>query len=205
MKIIITAGPTQEPIDPVRFISNYSSGAMGFYLAREAKAKGHQVILINGAVSIKSPRGVKVIKAITAREMFGAVKKYFPWCDSLIMSAAVCDFRPQKFSKAKLKKRKNLVLNLKENPDILNWCGAHKKGKILVGFALETGNLVKNALKKLKSKNLDFVIANQVGEKNIPFGDKITSAVLVDKFGHKDYLNRVYKKDIARVLVNKLK
>lgn len=205
MKILITAGPTQEPIDPVRFISNYSSGTMGFYLAKLAKAKGHQVVLINGAVSIKPPRGVKVIKAITALEMLKAVKQYYTWCDCLIMSAAVCDFRPQSFSRAKLKKRKSLSLNLRENPDILNWCGKHKKDKILIGFALETENLARNALKKFKAKNLDFIVANQVNKNFPPFGDKVTSAVIIDKGGRREYLNRVYKKDIARFLVNKLK
>lgn len=205
MKILITAGPTQESIDPVRFISNYSTGAMGFSLAKEAKGKGHQVILISGPTKAKPPQGLKVIKVITAQEMLKAVKKYFNWCDSLIMSAAVCDFRPQKFSQAKLKKRKSLILSLKENPDILSWCARHKKNKILIGFALETENLIKNALKKLKSKNLDFIVANQSKKNFIPFGDKATSAVIIDKEGKRQYLNRVFKKDIAKAVLDKLK
>jgi len=205
LKILITAGPTQEPIDPIRFISNYSTGAMGFYLAQEAKAKRHQVVLVSGPVSLKPPPGVKVTSVTTAQEMLKAVKKHFSWCDALIMSAAVCDFKPQKFSQAKLKKRKNLILNLKENADILSWCGKHKKGKILIGFALETENLVKNALKKLKSKNLDFIVANQAKKGISPFGDKATSVVLIDKYGGQECLNRVFKKDIARAVIDKLK
>ncbi len=203
MKILITAGPTVEPIDPVRFISNYSTGAMGFVAAEQAKKQAHKVILISGPTNLKPPKGIKFIKAVTAAEMFRAVKKYFSRCGALIMAAAVCDFRPEKISRAKIKK-KNLILKLKENPDILNWCGRHKKNQVLAGFALESENLVKNALKKLKDKNLDFIVANRVKKTPAPFGNKITSAVIIDKKGHKEYLNRIYKKDLAKVLINKL-
>jgi phosphopantothenoylcysteine decarboxylase/phosphopantothenate--cysteine ligase len=178
---------------------------MGFYLAHEAKLKKHRVILISGAVNLKPPRGIKVIHVTTAEKMFKAVKKHFSWCDALIMSAAVADFRPKKFSSLKLKKKKELILSLRENPDILHWCGGHRKNKILIGFALETEELVKNAFRKLKSKNLDFIVANQVKKGISPFGDKATSVVLIDKYGGQECLNRVFKKDIARVVIDKLK
>lgn len=204
MKILITAGPTVEPIDPIRFISNYSTGAMGFAAAKQAKKQAHEVILISGPTDLKPPEGIKLIKVVTAAEMFEAVKKYFCRCDALIMAAAVCDFRPDKINQAKIKKKKIVILQLKENPDILNWCGRHKKNQILAGFALESKNLVKNAFKKLKDKNLDFIVANQVKKNFLPFGDKVTSAVIIDKKGHREYLNRVHKKSLAKVLIDKL-
>lgn len=205
MRILITAGPTREPIDPIRFISNWSTGVMGFSLAREAKRQGHRLILISGPTNLKPPRGVRIIKVITAQEMLKAVKKHFNWCDALIMAAAVSDFRPKKISKLKIKKRKKIKFSLEQNQDILNWCARRKKDKILIGFALETENLIKNAFKKLKDKKLNFIVGNQVKKRIIPFGDKLTSAVIIDKKGHRQYLNRLVKKDIAKVLINKLK
>ena len=205
MRILITAGPTREPIDPIRFISNWSTGVMGFSLAREAKRQGHRLILISGPTNLKLPRGVRIIKVITAQEMLKAVKKHFNWCDALIMAAAVSDFRPKKISKLKIKKRKKIKFSLEQNQDILNWCARRKKDKILIGFALETENLIKNAFKKLKDKKLNFIVGNQVKKRIIPFGDKLTSAVIIDKKGHRQYLNRLVKKDIAKVLINKLK
>ena len=205
MRILITAGPTREPIDPIRFISNWSTGVMGFSLAREAKRQGHRLILISGPTNLKPPRGVRIIKVITAQEMLKAVKKHFNWCDALIMAAAVSDFRPKKISKLKIKKRKKIKFSLEQNQDILNWCARRKKDKILIGFALETENLIKNFFKKLKDKKLNFIVGNQVKKRIIPFGDKLTSAVIIDKKGHRQYLNRLVKKDIAKVLINKLK
>jgi phosphopantothenoylcysteine decarboxylase/phosphopantothenate--cysteine ligase len=162
MRILITAGGTREYIDPVRFISNASSGRMGCALARAALKVGHKVTLVTVPVSVRIPDGAKIIKVETAAQMFQAVKKHFVRCDCLIMAAAVADYTPVKVSKAKMKKGPGrLTLELKPTIDILAWAGRHKrKHQLLVGFALEDKNLYQNAEKKLKDKNLDIIIAN---------------------------------------------
>jgi phosphopantothenoylcysteine synthetase/decarboxylase len=169
---LITAGGTREYIDPVRFISNASSGKMGYALARAAIKAGHKVTLItavkNSEFRIKNSK-LKTIDVETAAQMFTAVKKYFFKCDYLIMAAAVADYTPVKKSKVKIKKSKtNLVIKLKPTDDILSWAGKHKKERrttsdgprIVVGFALEDKNLRANAQKKLKEKSLDMIIVN---------------------------------------------
>jgi phosphopantothenoylcysteine synthetase/decarboxylase len=155
---LITAGGTREYIDPVRFISNASSGKMGLALADAAVKAGHKAALIT---TIKNAK-YKIVYVETAEQMFYAVKKYFPKCDCLIMAAAVSDYTPVRKSKTKIKKSdKNLVIRLKPTVDILKWAGKNKnKNQIVVGFALEDKNLRKNAEKKLKDKNLDMIIAN---------------------------------------------
>jgi phosphopantothenoylcysteine decarboxylase/phosphopantothenate--cysteine ligase len=161
MRILITAGATREYIDPVRFISNASSGRMGFCLARAALNAGHKVTLIAAAVSLRPSAKAKVINVETAAEMFSAVKEHFAKCDCLIMAAAVSDYRPAKKSKTKIKKSPtDLTIELKPTPDILKWAGGNKKNKIVVGFALEDKALRKNAEQKLKEKHLDMIIAN---------------------------------------------
>jgi phosphopantothenoylcysteine decarboxylase/phosphopantothenate--cysteine ligase len=168
MHFLITAGGTREYIDPVRFISNASSGKMGYCLAQAALSKGHKVTLIS-ASDLQPPVGVEFVGVETAAQMFAAVKKYFPKCDCLIMAAAVSDYTPAKKSKIKIKKSKmDLVIKLNPTVDILKWAAAHKTGsratshgsRIVVGFALEDKNLKANAEKKLKEKNLDMIIAN---------------------------------------------
>jgi phosphopantothenoylcysteine synthetase/decarboxylase len=158
LHFLITAGGTREYIDPVRFISNASSGKMGFALAQAAKKAGHKVTLISAVKDLK----FKTINVETAEQMFYAVKKYFNKCDCLIMAAAVSDYKPEKISKTKIKRTdKNLIIKLKPTIDILKWAGKNKKrGQVVVGFALEDKNLQKNAEKKLKEKNLDMIIAN---------------------------------------------
>ena len=169
MQILITSGGTREYIDPVRFISNASSGRMGYALASAALKAGHKVTLITAPTSLHVPDGVQVVRVETAAQMFDAVKKYFKKCDCLIMAAAVADYTPVKKSKTKIKKSNNdLIIRLKPTVDILKWAGKHKNEsratshgrRIIVGFALEDRNLRKNADKKLKEKNLDMIIAN---------------------------------------------
>jgi phosphopantothenoylcysteine synthetase/decarboxylase len=172
MHFLITAGGTREYIDPVRFISNASSGKMGYALAQAALSRGHKVTLIT---TVDTPKlktknsKLKTVNVETASEMFAAVKKLFPQCDCLIMAAAVSDYTPVKYSKTKMKKgKKALTIKLKPTADILKWAGKQKlktqnsklKTKIVVGFALEDKNLKANAEKKLKEKNLDMIIAN---------------------------------------------
>jgi phosphopantothenoylcysteine decarboxylase/phosphopantothenate--cysteine ligase len=158
LHFLITAGGTREYIDPVRFISNASSGKMGCALAKAAVKAGHKITLITTAQNSKLEKGY----VETAEEMFKAVKKHFKKCDCLIMAAAVADWTPKAKSKIKIKKSKmNLTIKLKPTADILKWAGKNKKSnQIVVGFALEDKNLRKNAEKKLENKNLDMIIAN---------------------------------------------
>jgi phosphopantothenoylcysteine decarboxylase/phosphopantothenate--cysteine ligase len=161
---LITAGGTREYIDPVRFITNASSGKMGCALASAALKLGHQVTLITTIKDLKFKiENVKLYEVETADDMFKAVKKHFPKCDYLIMAAAVSDYTPAKKSKIKIKKSKqDLVIKLKPTTDILKWAGKNKKkNQTVVGFALEDRNLRKNAEQKLQSKNLDMIIANE--------------------------------------------
>jgi len=162
MRILITAGGTREYIDPVRFISNASSGRMGCALARAALKAGHKVTLISAAASQPVPSAAKVIEVETAAQMFESVRKHFKRCDCLIMAAAVADYTPAYPAKTKIKRAgKPLSIRLKPTVDILKWAGKHKKkNQIVVGFALEDGNVRARAEKKLKEKNLDIIIAN---------------------------------------------
>lgn len=161
MNFLITAGGTREYIDPVRFVSNASSGRMGYALAIAALKAGHRVTLITAPVNIPRPRAAKVIDVETSAEMFTSVKENFAKCDCLIMAAAVSDYAPAKTSKTKIKKtRKTLTLKLKPTADILQWAGEHKKNQLLAGFALEDKDLRNRAAKKLIKKNLDMIIAN---------------------------------------------
>jgi phosphopantothenoylcysteine decarboxylase/phosphopantothenate--cysteine ligase len=162
MNILITAGPTREYIDPVRFISNASSGKMGYALAGAAIKAGHRVTLITAPTNLKKPKEAKIVEVQTSGEMFEAVKKHFPKSKCLIMAAAVADYKPKKKSKTKIKKENtDLTLQLKLTQDILKWAGRYKKkNQIIVGFALEDKDLKKNAEKKLHDKNLDMIVAN---------------------------------------------
>lgn len=162
LRFLITAGGTREYIDPVRFISNASSGKMGYALVRAAIGAGHKVTLLSAVTNLRSPGGAEVIYVRTGREMFAVVKKSFARCDCLIMAAAVCDYTPVSKAVAKIKKTDALLtITLKPTIDILQWAGGHKKrGQMVVGFALEEKNLKACAEKKLKDKNLDMIIAN---------------------------------------------
>ncbi|MHC4123608.1 MAG: phosphopantothenoylcysteine decarboxylase domain-containing protein [Planctomycetota bacterium] len=163
MHILITAGRTREYIDPVRFISNASSGKMGYALARAAVKAGHKVTLIAANTNLCKPPKARVICVETGKDMFEAVKKYFPKADCLIMAAAVSDYTPVKVSRTKIKKGSdNLTIELKPTTDILAWAGRQKKkNQVLIGFALEDKNIRKRAEQKLKQKNLDMIIANR--------------------------------------------
>jgi phosphopantothenoylcysteine synthetase/decarboxylase len=172
MRILITAGGTREYIDPVRFISNASSGRMGYELAQAAIKAGHKITLITTVDrKLHLTKRATIVKVETAAEMFEAVKKNFLKCDCLIMAAAVADYTPAKKSKLKLKKQDNdLIIKLKPTADIVKWAGNHKcerlisnhKSRIIVGFALEDKNLLRNAEKKLKEKKLDMIVANSL-------------------------------------------
>ncbi|HUT47037.1 MAG TPA: phosphopantothenoylcysteine decarboxylase [Sedimentisphaerales bacterium] len=162
MRILITAGGTREYIDPVRFISNASSGKMGFALARAALKAGHKVTLITTPTAQKPPGAAKLVNVETAAQMFDAVKKHFSRCDCLIMAAAVADYTPARPAKTKIRKTgKPMTIKLKPTTDILKWAGKYKKkDQIVVGFALEDNNARARAEKKLNEKNLDMIVAN---------------------------------------------
>lgn len=162
MNILITAGGTREYIDPVRFITNASSGKMGYALARAAIKAGHKVTLITAPTNLKKPTDAKIVEVETSAQMFDAVKKHFPKSKCLIMAAAVSDYKPAKQSKTKIKKSTaELTLKLKPTQDILKWAGGHKKkNQVVVGFALEDKDLKKNAEEKLHNKKLDMIVAN---------------------------------------------
>lgn len=169
---LITAGPTEEAIDPVRFLSNHSSGKMGYALAIAAKKRGYRVILITGPTKLPPPRGIKVIRVTTAREMLHAVMQNYKKAALIIKSAAVADYRPMSAPRHKIKKKKKTIsLRLTRNPDILRELGKRKKrGQVLAGFAAETASPLKNGFLKLKNKNCDWMIVNDVSKKGIGFG-----------------------------------
>lgn len=182
-KILVTAGPTYESIDPVRFIGNHSSGRMGIELSNSAARLGAQVILVTGPTHLKSDySSVKTIPVISTKEMYEAVHKYFSSVDVAILSAAVADFRPKKISLSKIKKNSDsLSLVLEKTEDILASIGSIKEKQFLVGFALESDNEITNAIKKLKSKNLDLIILNSLKDLGAGFGVATNKITIIDK------------------------
>lgn len=180
-KVLITAGPTQEPIDPVRYIGNRSSGKMGYAIAEAAVQLGAEVILVSGPTSIKAPEGLTLIEVMTAQEMFDAAVAHFLEVDMAIMSAAVADYAPVNQATEKIKKKDdNLKLELQKTKDILKHLGSIKKeNQILVGFALETQNELENAKGKLKSKNCDLIVLNSLRNQQSGFGFDTNQVTLV--------------------------
>ena len=163
MNILITAGPTREYLDPVRFLSNRSTGKMGFAVAQAAVERGHPVTLVAGPVSLPTPPGVTRVDVVSAREMLAAIERCLPQCDALVMSAAVADWRPAQEAGAKLKKRAmSPLLQLVPNPDILQTLAPLKGRRVFVGFAAETGDPIEEAQRKLIDKGLDLIVANDV-------------------------------------------
>ena len=204
-KILFTAGPTIEPIDPVRFISNPSSGKMGFAIARAAEHRGAQVVLISGPTRLPDPINVITIRIRTADEMARAVFEQMNHADVIIKSAAVSDYRPEKTEAHKIKKKKDqLVLQLQPTQDILKVLGEKKKHQILVGFAAETGDLEKNATQKLAEKNLDIIAGNLVGSVDSGFESDTNSVTLFFKDGSREVLPLMEKIEIAHILLDRI-
>ncbi len=202
LRVLITAGPTREYFDPVRFLSNPSSGKMGYALAEEACLRGASVTLVTGPVSIPPPPRVKVVAVVSAEEMFRAVMKEAPRSDVILMCAAVSDYRPASFSKKKLKKTgKPLDLKLVRTPDILRELGRRKRpGQLLVGFAAETHRVETYARKKLREKNLDAIIANRVGGSRTGFQSDTNVALLLSASGKRKRLPSMTKKKMAAAI-----
>ncbi|MGI6491575.1 MAG: bifunctional phosphopantothenoylcysteine decarboxylase/phosphopantothenate--cysteine ligase CoaBC [Pelotomaculum sp.] len=171
LRVLVTAGPTVEPLDPVRYLTNRSSGKMGYAIAAAALRRGASVVLVSGPTSLKPPVGVEFIRIETAQEMFDAVLEQYAKVDVVIKAAAVADYRPQKVAEHKIKKNlEQMTIDLEKNPDILAELGRQKTHQILVGFAAETNELEKNALAKVAKKNLDLLIANDVTKPGAEFG-----------------------------------
>ncbi len=203
--IVVTAGGTREPIDPVRFMGNLSSGKMGYAIAEEAALRGAAVSLITAPTQLLPPAGADIIQVETAEEMRKEVLKNFEKADVVVKAAAVTDFRPSQVSKSKLKKdEKELVLKLVRNPDILEELGRLKKKQILVGFAAESENLEDNARKKLKAKNLDLVIANDITKPGMGFGEDINEVLIIDKKGEVEKYSPMFKVALARIILDKV-
>ena len=201
-KILITAGGTREYFDPIRYISNNSSGLMGYLFAKVCYILGGEVILISAPTYLKKPYGVKVIDVISASDMYNAVMKHLEKTDIVIMNSAVADFRPKDYSKSKLKKSKEEpVVYLEANPDILKEVGKRRKdNQILLGFAAESDNLEENALSKLKRKNLDMIVANPL---TVFSKDKHTG-VIIFKSGERINLPILPKDEAVLFIINKL-
>ncbi len=204
--VLITAGRTEEPLDPVRMLTNRSSGKMGFALAWEAFARGAEVILIHGPTDLPVPYDVVGIGVRTAEEMFHKVEEYFPQADIFISAAAVADFKPVQQATSKIKKKgKELTLKLEPTPDILKIMGQRKKaGQFIVGFAVETDHVERNARKKLQEKNLDLIVANNPLESGAAFGVETNRVTIITPAGETHKLELMPKLDVAREIFNVL-
>ena len=197
-RLLITAGPNREPLDPVRYLSNRSSGKMGYALANAALRRGAEVALVSGPTGLAAPAGARLIAVSTAAEMRAAVLHEYDRCTAVIMAAAVSDYRVASVAKKKIKRGKApLELRLEPNPDILKELGASKNGKWLVGFAAETEDLTANAQKKLHEKNLDMVVANNVAEAGSGFDGDTNIATIVDRTGAVRSLPLMSKAELA--------
>jgi len=201
-KVVITAGPTRERIDPVRYISNFSSGKMGYAMAGAAAQLGAETILVSGPVGLDKPAGVKVINVESAAEMFAAVSAEYEDAAIVIKAAAVADYRPAEMHTQKIKKSDGeSVINLARTTDILQTLGETKAKQLLVGFAAETENVIENGLSKLKRKNLDFIIVNDVTDPDGGFGNETNVVTLLSKNGTNNPYPAMSKKDLATVLL----
>ena len=202
MRFIVTAGPTREPIDPVRYLSNRSSGKMGYAIAEAALAEGHSVILISGPVSLIPPSGANLVQVTTSDEMDDAVHAHLAACDVLVMCAAVADYKPATFSTRKIKKQKNaLTLELIPTRDILASLTRPSPEFLVVGFAAETEDLEANAQKKLRDKKCDIVVANDVSGNESGMESDENEVTIFFRNGEKEKISRAPKKIIARALV----
>jgi phosphopantothenoylcysteine decarboxylase/phosphopantothenate--cysteine ligase len=205
-KIVVTAGGTQEPLDPVRVITNKSSGRQGYALAQAALDSGAEVVLITAPTSLPSPIGARVIEVQTALQMYKSVLSESAKADALIMAAAVADFRPKKTARNKMKKREGIPqIELEETEDILKAVAGHRSGKkrprVVVGFAAESRDLLVNANEKLKSKKLNFIVANDISSSDAGFGVDTNRVTLLFPNGKKESLPLMSKAEVAEAII----
>jgi phosphopantothenoylcysteine decarboxylase/phosphopantothenate--cysteine ligase len=204
-RVLVTAGPTEEAIDPVRFLTNPSSGKMGYAIARAAVQRGAKVTLISGPTNCAPPAGVALVRVRSAEEMRKAVMKAFPASTSVVMAAAVSDFAPASRAKQKVKKQDaSLTVKLKTTPDILLELGQKKENRLLIGFAAETQSLVKNARAKLEKKNLDLIVANDVSRKEIGFQSDSNQVKMIGKDGSISALPLLPKRVLAHRVLDQI-
>jgi phosphopantothenoylcysteine decarboxylase/phosphopantothenate--cysteine ligase len=205
LRFLVTAGGTREAIDPVRYIGNRSSGKMGYAIAAAAAERGAEVILVSGPVALPVPPGVNRTSVESALEMREAVLAAFPAVDVVIKAAAVADYRPQVMAEQKIKKNSaNLTVELTKNPDILAELGKIKTGQFLVGFAAETQELVANATEKLRSKNLDMLVANDVTLPGAGFESETNIVKLFTKDGSVEEVPQMSKQRLAKLLLDRV-
>ncbi len=203
-KVLVTAGPTREPLDPVRYFGNHSSGKMGFAVASAFKERGAEVTVISGPTELLPPAYIEAVHVNTAKEMLDAVIERFDNMDIVVKAAAVADYRPDICADEKIKKENDLdmTVTLKRNPDILKMLGRRKEKQILVGFAAETENLLANAAKKLKEKNLDFIVANDVTKEKCGFQSETNEVTVISAGGKKELIPLASKDIIAHRLLD---
>jgi len=204
LRVVVTAGPTREHVDPVRYLSNESSGKMGFAIAAEAARVGHAVTLVAGPVSLPTPAGVERVDVVSARDMLAATRRAFREADALVMAAAVADWRPARRLAGKWRKKdeggETASLELVKNPDILATVAARKGDRLVIGFALETGDGLRRARRKLAGKNMDFVVLNDDSALN---ADR-TTVTIVGRDGDSRRMEDCTKQAVARSLVRLL-
>lgn len=204
--ILITAGPTVEAIDPMRYITNHSTGKMGYAIAEGAASRGAEVILVSGPTNLPCPKGVKRVDVKTARDMYEAVHTYFEWADGVIKTAAVADYRPEVESAHKIKKDGNaLTLSLVPNPDILQSLGEKKTHQVLVGFAAETDNVVEYAKAKIEKKNLDFIVANNIAQEGAGFKGDTNIATIIDANGEMKAYPQMSKRELGDIILDRVR
>ncbi|MDD7757188.1 MAG: bifunctional phosphopantothenoylcysteine decarboxylase/phosphopantothenate--cysteine ligase CoaBC [Clostridiales bacterium] len=206
-KIMITAGPTVESIDPVRYLTNRSTGKMGYAIAKQAANRGAEVTLVSGPTNIAPPSNIKkLIKIESAKEMYNAIIENFDDNQVIIKSAAVADYKPKTYSDKKIKKNDDdLVIKLDRNKDIAYELGKIKKDKILVGFAAETNDIIENAKGKIQKKNFDFIVANDLTEEGAGFGTDTNIVKIIDKEGNINKYPQMKKDEVANVILDKVK
>jgi phosphopantothenoylcysteine decarboxylase/phosphopantothenate--cysteine ligase len=202
MNILVTAGPTREPLDPVRFLSNRSSGRMGYAVAAAAAEAGHEVVLVSGPVHLEPPQGVTLAPVTTAAEMCAEVERHWSWCEALVMVAAVADWRPVAVAPHKLKKDEmRSVVELERTEDILARIAPRKDTRIVVGFAAETENVLEEATRKLHSKNMDLVVANDVSCEGAGFETETNEVTFIMRDGSTKPYPRMSKRAIADEII----
>lgn len=205
-KVVVTAGPTMVPIDPVRILTNRSSGKMGYSIAEEARDRGAEVVLISGPTSLRKPNGIKVIDIKTNEDMFNAIKNEFKDADIVIKSAAVADYKAKSYSNEKIKKTgDDLNLIFERDRDILKTLGDMKENQILVGFAAESSNLKENAKGKLERKNLDYIVANDISKPETGFASDENKVTIISKSGEEVSLEKMSKREVAKNIFDIIK
>ena len=204
-KVLVTAGATRESMDPVRFITNHSSGKMGFAIAKEAMMRGAEVTLVKAATTAKVPKFVNVVEVASAQDMFEAVAERAAETDIVIKAAAVADYTPADYSDQKIKKKDgDLSIPLKRTQDILKWLGEHKReGQFLCGFSMETQNMVENSMAKLEKKNADMIVANNLKEAGSGFGTDTNAVTFITRAGAEPQ-PLVSKEEVARLIFDKI-